>query len=72
MCARSPEESSEEKVQTKILQAIHDALDDTQSPAEPQHKDVPVSQTPQEKLLDTKVELDRVELYLKGPTVFTA
>lgn len=73
MSPRSPEESTEEDLQNKVLQAIQDAInEDKNTPVAPVEQDVAAPDTGADQKLDTKVELDRVETYLKGPTVFAA
>ncbi|SCZ08868.1 hypothetical protein [Microvirga guangxiensis] len=70
MNARNPEDSPEEDVRKKGLRIVNDEM---RGPSLPQHQGAPVvPQACQDKAPDTKVELDRVEIYLKGPTVFTA
>ncbi len=72
MCARSPEDSREEDMQNKMLHPSHDGLNkEARGLAAPEHRPS-VLPARQDEAPDTKVELDRVELYLKGPTVFTA
>ena len=70
---RNPQDSPEENAQNNVLQPFHDALGSEKPELiGPRRHDAPVFQTEPERALDTKVELDRLEAYLKGPTVFTA
>lgn len=73
MTPRNPEDSPEETTQDKVLQATNEALvEKTDVPAEPAQQNTPVLEAPQKAVPDTKVELDRIETYLRGPTVFSA
>lgn len=73
MTARNPEESPDEPKRDKVLQAIDEAPNDhAEEPAEPVRQEIPALDAPQDAVLDTKGELDRVALYLRGPTVFSA
>jgi hypothetical protein len=73
MTVRNPEESPDETKRDKVLQAINEALNENLGvPAEPAQQNTPVLDAPQEAAPDTKVELDRVKTYLRGPTVFSA
>jgi hypothetical protein len=73
MTPRNPEESPEKITQDKVLPATNDALNEnTDVPTEPARQNTPVLDAPQEAVPDTKVELDRIETYLRGPTVFSA
>lgn len=73
MTPRNPEESPDETTQDKVLQVPHEARkDEVNAQAKPVQRDEPVLVVHQEATSDTKVELDRVEIYLKGPTVFSA
>ncbi|WP_445504493.1 hypothetical protein [Microvirga sp. G4-2] len=73
MTVRNPEEGPDETKRDKVLQAINEALDEnTDMPAEGLGQNTPALDAPQEAALDTKVKLDRVETYLRGPTVFSA
>jgi hypothetical protein len=73
MTPRNPDDSYEETVQDEILQAVHEALtNETSAQAAPAERDTPIPAVKQEERQDTKVEPDRVEIYLKGPTVFSA
>lgn len=75
MSPRSPEERREDDVQDESLHAVHDAMSETPIPEE-----APVSQdgsahtekAKQVQSIETTVELDRVAIYLKGPTAFSA
>lgn len=71
MTPRNPDENSEEHMQKQVLQAIHDALN-LETAADPAPQGAPALSASQEVTPETKVELDRVEIYLKGPTAFTA
>ena len=59
-------------LQSEILQTVHDTLNDT-APAEQQRPAPPAqdAQSPQASH-ETAVELDRSEVYLRGPTAFSA
>lgn len=73
MTPRNPEESLDETVPDKALRAIHEACNDESSAqGEPVRQDAPALAVRQEETRDTAIEPDRVELYLKGPTVFSA
>ncbi|PVE22571.1 hypothetical protein DC522_20420 [Microvirga sp. KLBC 81] len=73
MTPRNPDESPEEKKQDKALQTIREVLNhDTEAPVVSVPESTPVLNVQPEETPDTKVELDRVELYLRGPTVFSA
>jgi hypothetical protein len=73
MNSRKPKNGSEEDVQNKVPQAIHESLnDDTHAPSHPEPVNLAPLKAQQEETLKTRVERDRVESYLKGPTVFTA
>ncbi len=76
MAPRKPLENPDDDMQSEILQAVHDALNDTSALNEPL-EDLPVVATQQAaphalKADDVEVELDRIEAYLRGPTAFTA
>jgi hypothetical protein len=73
MTPRSPEDSPEEKVQDQALQPVREVLNKDAS-ADLAQRSTPALNARQEEELDMKVEveLDRVALYLRGPTVFTA
>jgi hypothetical protein len=78
MAPRPPPENPGDDVEESLLQAVHTALNDAvivnapsddEAPAETED-DVPL---PEETLDDpTRVEADRIEAYLRGPTAFTA
>jgi len=71
MTPRNPEESREKAEQDEILRAVHQAPNEaTSTQGEPLQHDAPVLAVQPEG--GSKAELDRVELYLQGPTVFTA
>jgi len=73
MASRNPDESPEEDERNKALQSVHAALPiDENAPAAPGQQSAPVLEASQGERLDAKPELDRVEIYLRGPTVFTA
>jgi hypothetical protein len=76
MMPRQPEEPSKEDVQDETRQAIPEALDDAAA-ANDQHsadmqRHVPLQEVKEENAADTKAEVDRTELYMRGPTAFTA
>jgi propanediol dehydratase small subunit len=70
MTARKPQKTSDDEVQNQILQAVHAAMSETALVSDPVD-DQPLAET-KPAAVDTKIELDRTELYLKGPTAFTA
>jgi hypothetical protein len=73
MTPRNPEESPNMDPQNRVLRDIHDTINNAAHAApasQPHGTPVPVSQ--QREAVDTKLPLDRVEAYLKGPTVFSA
>lgn len=71
MSPRNPEESTEEDVQNKVLQAVHDGINDGEAaPVVSVQQDASAPEADQDP--GTKVERDRVEIYLKGPTAFAA
>lgn len=73
MAPRNPKESLERTEQDEVLHPVHEALkDETSAPGKPLQHDAPVLAARPEETSKADVELDRVELYLKGPTVFTA
>lgn len=73
MTPRNPDEITEEEVQDKVLQAIHNALNvDMGDIADPTQQKATALEKEPKKEHDVEVELDRVEAYLKGPTAFTA
>lgn len=81
MTPRQPQENADEEVQNEILQAVHEALDDpaqVKTLADDQllaatQQDAPLLQEVKEPAAaDARVEIDRIEMYLKGPTAFTA
>ena len=73
MTPRNPEDSPEVDLQNRGLQDIHDNLDGDAhaAPASDPHS-TPAAISQQESTVDAKLVLDRVEAYLKGPTVFSA
>ncbi|MGO4386402.1 hypothetical protein AB4Y85_02600 [Microvirga sp. 2YAF29] len=75
MSPRSPDDTHEDDMQDKILHAVHNALDEThESQKEPASVDeeAPAEKAKQVEFIETTVELDRVAVYLKGPTAFSA
>ncbi|KLK93749.1 hypothetical protein AA309_06890 [Microvirga vignae] len=73
MTPRNPEESPEETTQDEVLQAINEVLShDTEAPVVSVPENTPVLNAQPKETPDTKVELDRIELYLRGPTAFSA
>jgi hypothetical protein len=75
MTPRQTDETSEDDVQNQILQAIHEALNDSSEDETPLAR-MPQAGSPQAHeqagAADTRVELDRAEAYLRGPTAFSA
>jgi len=72
MTPRKPPESPDEEMQSEILQAVHNALNDI-TPIHDPAQDQPAAEADQAKPSDeTEVEIDRIEAYLRGPTAFTA
>lgn len=75
MTPRNQDESSEETVQDKSLQPSPEAPNDKVSAQEePAQQDAPVLTFRQKEIRnsETETELDRVEIYFKGPTAFSA
>lgn len=73
MNPRKPGNGPREDVQNEVPQAIHEALDDGKhAPSHPEPVNLAPLKARQEETLNTQIEPDRVEVYLKGPTVFTA
>jgi hypothetical protein len=77
MTPRQPKETSSDEVRTEIRQAVHEALTDTPPVGSPtdDHLLAQLKQSTAIKepgTVDTTVEIDRTELYLRGPTAFTA
>jgi hypothetical protein len=73
MTPRNPEDSSKADVQNKVLPDVHDTFrgDTHAAPVSKPHS-TPILDPRQEEGGNTKLALDRVEAYLKGPTVFSA
>ena len=81
MAPRQPPESPDDDKHSELLDAVHRALDDAvpmTDPVEDQplaetQPDLPEPELPEPEIVDkTKVEIDRIEAYMKGPTAFTA
>jgi hypothetical protein len=73
MNPRKPGNGPQEDVQNEVPQAIHEAPDDCKhAPSHPDPVNLAPLKAQQEEALKTQIERDRVEIYLKGPTVFTA
>ncbi len=71
MTPRQPPESPDD-MQSEILQAVHNALNDI-TPVHDPANELPARETQPAKPSDeTEVEIDRIEAYLRGPTAFTA
>ncbi len=75
MTPRKPPENPDD-MQSEILQAVHDALNDL-TPLNDPAEDQPAAETQNAaphtaKAEDVEVEIDRIEAYLRGPTAFTA
>ncbi|WP_201838923.1 hypothetical protein [Microvirga zambiensis] len=78
MAPRPPPETPNDESQDTLLLAVHTALNDAvvvnaqtdeEAPADTQDEVPP----PEEELEDpTRVEADRIEAYLRGPTAFSA
>ena len=76
MTPRQPPECPDDDGQSALLQAVHDALNDT-APMNDPVEDEPATETQQNapcrmKENEVDVEVDRIEAYLRGPTAFTA
>lgn len=76
MTPRQPPESPDDDVQSALLQAVHTALNDTALLNDPSDEQ-PLTESPQDELRieaadEVESEIDPVEAYLRGPTVFSA
>lgn len=73
MTPRNPEESSDMDLQNGALQDAHETINDTThaAPVSAVRSTLPPASRPDEAD-DAKAARDRVEAYLKGPTVFSA
>ena len=79
MTPRQPQENADD-IEHRIEQAVHEALAESvpeKSPEEQLRTELKqgVSSLPEVRepgAVDTTVELDRFEMYLRGPTAFTA
>jgi len=72
MTPRQPPESPDDNMQSELLQAVHNALNDI-TPVKDPAENQPVRETKPAKPSDeTEVEIDRIEAYMRGPTAFTA
>jgi hypothetical protein len=75
MSPRSPKDRREDDMQDKVLHAVHDALNEVHVPEKPT---VPLDAgatgeaAKPAQPVETEVELDRVAIYFKGPTAFSA
>jgi len=73
MTPRNPEDSPEVDLQNRVLQDIRDTPnDDTHAAPACDPHSMPAATSQQESAVDTKLRLDRLEAYLRGPTVFSA
>ena len=73
MNPHKPRNGPQKDGQNKVLQPVHEALDNGKhAPSHPEPMSLPPLKAQQEETLNTQIEPDRVESYLKGPTVFTA
>ncbi|MXQ10336.1 hypothetical protein [Microvirga makkahensis] len=73
MTPRNPEDSSKSDVESRSLQDLHDPLDGrSRAAAAPEPDSPPVPALRQEESVEAKLTLDRLEAYMKGPTVFSA
>jgi hypothetical protein len=76
MAPRKPLENPDDDMQSEILQAVHDALNDLAPLSDPvEEQPVPAARQAAPHALkaeDVEVEVDRIEAYLRGPTAFTA
>jgi len=73
MTPRNPENSSDLDVQSKSLQGIQDTLDGhTRAAAVSEPHSAPLPTPRRDESAESKLTLDRVEAYLKGPTAFSA
>jgi hypothetical protein len=72
MTPRQPPENPDDDVQSELLQAVHEALNDL-APINDPVEEQPLTETQQDVPPgETEVEIDRIEAYLRGPTAFTA
>lgn len=75
MSPRSPKDTREGDLQDKPLHAVHDASNETQisdKDAATSNEKAAAEKAEQARCVETTVELDRVAVYLKGPTAFSA
>ncbi|WP_134496355.1 hypothetical protein [Microvirga pakistanensis] len=73
MTPRNPEDRSTADLQNRSLQDKHDAPHDpTHAPADSEPRATPPAASLQGEDADAKIVLDRLEAYMKGPTVFSA
>jgi hypothetical protein len=75
MSPRSPDDRREDDMQDKVSHAVHDTLNEAHAPAKTavsQEEIAHAEKAEKVQCVETTVELDRVALYLKGPTAFSA
>lgn len=73
MAPRNPDEGPDEGEPNEAPQIVHEApRTDGDAPPAPEQRSAAPSEIPQDEKRDGKAGLDRVEIYLRGPTVFTA
>lgn len=71
MSPRSPEDRREDDRQNKVLHVVHNPTNEAPAPKEPVAP-LPAAAASPAKPDETEVELDRVAIYFKGPTAFSA
>jgi hypothetical protein len=74
MSPRSPKDTRDD-MPDKALHAVHDTMNEIQVPEEaasPVANDASAKKANQVQCVETTVELDRVAIYLRGPTAFSA
>ncbi len=75
MSPRSPKDTREDDMQDKALHVVPDAISEARALKEDAalaDEMPPVEDAKQVEFVETTVELDRVAIYLKGPTAFSA
>jgi hypothetical protein len=73
MSSRNSDKSSKKAVRKPALKAVREVIEVTpDQSAGSEQKSAPVPEIHREEALDTEVELDRGEIYFRGPTAFTA
>jgi hypothetical protein len=72
MTPRQPPESPDDDMQSELLQAVHNALNDIKPVNDPVGQQPGAGPRQAAPADETEVEIDRIEAYLRGPTAFTA